>query len=138
MIQHFLQRIHRRRRINHHTRQAIVALDEMQRAVQVPASFLMHRNPIRPRLGKRRNKLVRILDHQVAVERQLRHLAQRLHHRRPNRQVRHEMPIHNIHMDDRRATFLRRAHLFAQTGKVRRKNRRCQLNQSGLLEPELS
>ena len=32
-------------------------------------------------------------------------------------------------MDDARATFLGSAHLFAQTGKVRGKNRRCQLNQ---------
>ena len=44
-------------------------------------------------------------------------------------EVGHKMPIHNIHMDDARATFLRGAHLFAQTGKVRGKNRRCQLDQ---------
>src|SRR5580700_8816354 len=40
------------------------------------------------------------------------------------------MAIHNIHVDDTRATFPRSAHLLTKTGKVRRKNRRCQLNQS--------
>jgi hypothetical protein len=48
-----------------------VAFDQMQRTIQVPASFLMHGNPISPGVGKLRNKLVRIFDHQVAVERQL-------------------------------------------------------------------
>src|SRR5271170_6145770 len=46
------------------------------------------------------------------------------------------MPIHNIHVDDTSPTFPRGAHLLAQTGKVRRKNRRCQLNQCGLFKPE--
>jgi hypothetical protein len=45
------------------------------------------------------------------------------------------MPVHNVHMDDARATFPRGAHLLTQTGKVCRKNRRCQLNQSSFLEP---
>ena len=50
--------------------------DVRQRAVQVPASLVVHAHPVRPRIGKRGNKLVGILDHQVAVQRQLRGLAQ--------------------------------------------------------------
>ena len=58
-----------------------------------------------------------------------RHLAQRLHHWRPNRKIGNEMPIHNVHMDDTPPAFTRGTHLLPKTGKVRRKNRRCQLNQ---------
>ena len=106
-----------------------MTLDQMQGAVQMPAGFLMHRNPVRARVGKRRNKFVRILDHQVAVERQLRRLAQRLHHRRTQCKVRDKVPIHNIHMDDTSSAFARGAHLLAQPGKISRKNRRCQFDQ---------
>ena len=48
------------------------------------------------------------------------------------------MPVHNIDMDDTSPALARGAHLLAKTGKVSRKNRRCQLDQLGLLEPELS
>jgi hypothetical protein len=95
----------------------------------VRASFLMHRDPIRARLGKCRNELVRILDHQMAIQRQIGHAPQRLYDWRPDSEIRDEMPIHNVHMDDTRATFPRSAHLLTQTGKVCCKNRRCQLDQ---------
>ena len=72
----------------------------MQCPVQVPHSFLVHRNPIGARIGESRNIFVRILDHQVAIERQRRDLAQRLHHRRPDREIGHEMSIHDVDVDD--------------------------------------
>jgi hypothetical protein len=40
-------------------------------------------------------------------------------------------------VDDTSATFTRGAHLLTETGKVSRKNRRCQLDQRGLVEPDL-
>ena len=47
-VEHFRERLDRGRRIDHHARQAIVALDQVQRPVQMAASFLMHRDPVRP------------------------------------------------------------------------------------------
>ena len=76
--QHFDQRIHRRRRIDDHPRQHPMLLNQLQRPVQMPADLLLHAQHVRARLGKRRNKRVGILDHQVAVQRQLRDRAQRL------------------------------------------------------------
>ena len=76
---------------------------------------------------------IRILDHQVAIQRQLRHRPHRLHHRRPKRDIRHKVPIHHIHMDDRPAAPLRPRDLIRQVRKVRRQNRKCQFNQSARL-----
>jgi len=66
----------------------------------------------------------------VTIERQLRDLAQRLDHRRTDREIRDEMPVHNVHVDDTGAAFARGAHLLAKTGKVSRKNRWCQFDQA--------
>ena len=92
----------------------------MQSAVQVPASFLVNRNPISPGFGEVRNELVWILNHEVAVERQLCGLAQRTHHRRSDGQVGNEMSVHNIDMDDTSSAFARGAHFLRQTCKVSR------------------
>src|SRR5260370_28994554 len=73
----------------------------------------------------------------MAIQRQLRNFAQRLYHGRPNGEIRNEVPVHNVHVDDTSATVTRGAHLLPETGKVRRKNRRCQFDQCGLLEPEI-
>jgi len=71
----------------------------MQRAIEVHASFLVHRNPTRARLCKRRNEIVRILDHQMAIERHFRDLSQRSYDRRSHRDVGHEVSIHDIDVD---------------------------------------
>src|SRR5208283_2123465 len=110
----------------------------MQRAVQVPDGLLVHRNPIGPCFGKCRNEFVGILDHQMTIERRLGNLPQRLHYRRTEGEIGDEMSIHNVDMDDAGATFLGGAYLLAETGEVRRKNRRCKLNQTESLKPGLS
>ena len=111
--------------------QAIVALDQMQGAIQMYAGFLVHGNPVGAGRGKLGNELVRILDHQVAIERQLGHLAQGLHQRRSHGQVGHEMTVHDIHMDDCAAARGSVAHLVRQMGEVSRQNRGCEFNQPG-------
>src|SRR5579864_8940851 len=46
------------------------------------------------------------------------------------------MPVHDVYMDDTAAAFRRGAHLLTEAGKIRRKNRRCQLDQNLVsLEP---
>ena len=103
----------------------------MQSSVQMAAGFLMNGDPICTCIGKYRNKLVRILDHQVAIKWQLVTLRSDFTTGRPDRQVGHEMPIHDVHMNDGRATVACRAHLLAQPGEIRRKDGRCQFDQTG-------
>src|ERR1700722_10269367 len=128
-IEHLGEHIHRSGWIDHNACQAIMALDQVQGAVQMTACLLMNRDPIGPRFRKSRNEFVGILDHQMAIERQLRNLAQRFDDRRPYGEIRDEMAVHDVDVYDTGSALASGAHLFAKTGKVRRKNRGCQLNQ---------
>ncbi len=94
--------------------------DQLQRAVQVPASLVVHAHPVGPRIGKGRNELVGILDHQVAVERQLRRLAQAGDDRRSDGDVGHEVAVHDVDMDHRAAAALRRGNLVREVCKISR------------------
>ena len=109
--------------------------DMRQRPVQVPANIVMHAYPVRPCIGKSGDKLVRILDHQVAVERQLRRLAQARHHRRSDRDIGHEMPVHDVDVDHRTAATLRRGNLVRKVRKICRQDRWKQLNHACLKHP---
>ena len=75
------------------------------------AGLLVHADPIGPGIGKGGNVLVRVLDHQVAIERQPRRFAQAFYQRRAKGDVGHKMPVHHIHMDCRSAAPLRGCNL---------------------------
>ena len=120
MIQHLAQRLHRRRRIQDHADLHAVAANQVQRAVQVTAHFLMHRNPVGAGVGERRNVLVRILDHQMTIERNIHRFAQRCNHRRPDRDIGHKVAVHDIHMEQGGATSHRLVGILGQTGEIGR------------------
>ncbi len=88
----------------------------------MPAGLVMHAHPVRPRIGQRGNKFVRILDHQMAIEGELRHLPHRRHHRRTKGDIGHEMAIHHIQMDDGSTTALGGLDLVSQMREVGGKN----------------
>ena len=73
----------------------------------------------------------------MTIERQIGHLAERLHHRRADREIGDELSIHDVHVEDTGPTFGRGAYLLTQTGKVRGKNRRCQFNQDEALKTRM-
>jgi hypothetical protein len=69
-------------------------------------------------LGKLFEKKVRVRNHQVRLQRQAGDRPQRLYDHRAHRNVGHEVPIHDIHMDPVGPRLLRLFHLLTQTGKV--------------------
>jgi len=52
-----------------------VGSNELERAIEMDARFLMHRDPVDAGLGKRWDELVGAFDHEVAIERDLGDLA---------------------------------------------------------------
>src|SRR6202021_2850425 len=54
-----------------------------------------------------------------------------------NSEIRNEVPVHNIDVDDTPPTLARGAYLLTETGKISRKNRRRQLDQRCLAETGL-
>jgi hypothetical protein len=87
--------------------------------VQMAAGLVVDAHPVGPGLGKGGDELVRVLDHQVAVERQMGHLAQALDHHWPNGDVGHKMAVHHIHVDDGSAAPAGRGDLIRQMGEIR-------------------
>src|SRR5947207_13939091 len=99
-----------------------MTLDQVQRAIQMNARLLMHRNPIRPSFTEFWNKLVGIFDHQVTVERQFSSFAQRSNDRRANSKIRHEVTGHDIEVDHRTGPHGVAADLLRTAGEARRYN----------------
>ena len=64
-----------RGRIQNHPRLHPMMRNEFQRPVQMPASFIVDADPVRARFRESRDVLVRIFDHQMTIERQLRGFA---------------------------------------------------------------
>src|SRR5579883_117120 len=128
-VQNLGQGIDRSRRINDHSDLTSMIAYMLQRAIQMPCGFLVDRNPVRTSIGKGRNELVRVFDHQVAIERQIRVLADRSHHWRANREIRDKMAVHHIQVHGRGSALGCRLNLVRKTGEVGRQNRRSKLDQ---------
>ncbi len=82
------------------------------------ASFLVNGYPICTGVNKRRDELVRILDHQVHIQRHRDCFFQRADHRRADGDVRHKMAIHHINVQELRPALDGRARVIAQTGEI--------------------
>ncbi len=126
-VQHIVKRMNRSRGIDHHSRLAAVGGDQMQRAVQMNARLLMDRNPIGAGFGKGRNVVVGILDHQVAVQRNLRRLPKAGDHGRADGYIGNEVAVHDVHVQQSAAAFDGRLRIGAEPREVRRENRRREL-----------
>jgi len=71
--------------------------------MQVRHGFHMDRDHVRARFHERRDVAVRFLDHQVHIERPGRDVPDRPDDRRPDRDVRHEVPVHHVDVNEIRA-----------------------------------
>src|SRR5208337_1346741 len=90
----------------------------------------MHRDPVRSRLRKFRDVLVGVLYHQMAVERKPGCPTQTFNHWRPDRQIGHKMPVHDVNMDHAAATRRSPLHLVRQVGEIGREYRGCKFDQN--------
>src|SRR5215510_14997711 len=96
-------------------------------AMQVPAGFDMHRQIIAPCLDKRWQEHVRLLDHEVDIERQIRHCVEGFDDRRPDGEIGHKVPVHDINVNQVSASGFDPADLFSQAGKISGEDRWCDL-----------
>ena len=75
-VQHFAQSLNRRRGVNYDARKHVVASNQVQRPVQMYAGFLVYGNPIGSCIREVGDVLIRIFDHQVAIQRQISGISQ--------------------------------------------------------------
>ncbi len=98
--------------------------DRLQRAVHVRTGLDMHGDDVGAGFGEGIQIGIARRDHQMHVEALLADRADRLHHARADRDVGHEMAVHDIDMDPVGAGGLDATDFVTQFGEVGRKNRR--------------
>ena len=93
--------------------------DALNRAVQVGTGFRMYRQIIGSGLGKVGNDGVRVRDHEMDVEWESSHFVKRFDNGRTDREVRHEMPVHHVHVQQVGSRGFHRGDFIGQVRKVR-------------------
>ena len=94
-------------------------LDEILRLVRLDVDG----QHVRALVAKARGETPRRLDHQVDVEKQVRALAQALYDREAQRDVRHELAVHDVYMQPIRPCGGNLVDLAAELCKVGREDR---------------
>src|SRR5580704_14703915 len=97
--------------------------DVLHRAMQVDIVFPMHEKRIRSGLDEFLNKQIRIRDHQVRFQRQIRHSPYRSDNRGAHGDIGNKMTVHHVDVYSIGSSTLGLAYLSAESGKVRGKYR---------------
>ncbi len=71
------------------------ARSRLERAVEVNHAFDVHGEPVDAGIGESLEIAIGFRDHEMRLERKARHPTERSHHDGADREVRHEVPIHD-------------------------------------------
>jgi len=134
-VEDFLEGVYGCSGVDYHGRLASVRTDEMKRAIEVDAGFLMHGNPVGAGLGEGFDEVIGIFDHQVAVERDVADgFTQRGDYRRADGDVGDEVAVHDVDVKDGAAGVDGGLGLSAELGEVGGEDGWCEFDQRMLLE----
>jgi hypothetical protein len=100
------------------------ALDEVQGAMEVHDCFRVHGYHRSASLDERLDVPVGLFDHEMHVERHLRDPLERSDHGRTDGQVRNEVAVHHVHVNQLGAAAFGRGYGGAKGGKISRQDRR--------------
>jgi hypothetical protein len=117
-----LHRLRRRAGVQRDARLHARRADRLKRAVDMRAGLHMGGQDVGPGLRVGVDIGVHGRDHQMHVHDRLHMLAERLHRRRAEGEVRHEMAVHHVHMDPIRALILDRPDLAPEIGEIGRQD----------------
>ena len=95
-------------------------LDLREVAVQMGAGFHLNGNDVSAGFGEVGNVLFRLDDHQVNIQRLLRHRTERLDDQWADGDVGHEAAVHDVDMDPVSAGLIHGFHLVAETCEIGR------------------
>ncbi len=108
--------------VQDNSRQRTEVTHVLQCSMQMRTSFHVHAQNV----GAGAHEVLEVPfgfdDHQVYVDRKLRGGTDGLYHRRPDCDVGHEAPVHNVHVNPVSASHLDRADLFRETAEIGRQN----------------
>src|SRR5579864_6729582 len=87
-------------------------------------SFLVNGDHVGAGLGECLYVKLRVLDHEMHIQRQTGCLPQRRYHRNADGDIWHKMPVHHVDMQHRRSSPLDRANPFPEACEISGENRR--------------
>ena len=131
------QRRDRRRGIDRGPRPGTERLDELNRPVQVGQDLHVHGYHRGPGVDERLHETIRFLDHQVDIEGDRDHSFERTDHRDADRQVRHEVPVHDVDVNEVGPSAFGRGNLCPELREVGCENRRSDLDLHRLTSSEM-
>ena len=121
----------RGRRVEDDARLGAERLDGVHRPMEMGQHLDVHGNHRRAGLHERLDVAIGLVDHQVDVERDPGDALERADDRRPDGDVRHEMAVHDVDMNEVGAAALRRGDGVAERGEVGRQDRWGNLTVTG-------
>jgi len=92
-------------RVYDHSRLTSVGGDQMKGAIEMDAGFLVDGDPISAGFGKCQYEFVWTFNHEMTIERNSRDFAKRSYDGGADRDVRDEMTIHNVHVENGGSPF---------------------------------
>ena len=122
--QHVADRRHRRRWVERDAGPGAQMPDVRERPVQVREHLGVDGDHGRSGGDERLQVAVRLGNHEVHVERQLRDALERRDDQRADGDVRHEVPVHHVHVDEVGAARFDPRDVVAQLSEIRGENRR--------------
>ena len=129
--QHPFDGTDRSRRVERDARFGPGIFDLVQQPMQVIRRFGMDRDDIAAEFGKLHDELLRVLDHQMCVERHIGNRAQRFDQRRAEGDIRHKMTVHNIDVDVVGAGFSEIGRRLSEGPEICGQNGRCDFDCHG-------
>ena len=102
--------------------------DIFQRALEMVADLDVNRDPSHRSSNEIVDEIVGIGNHQVRIEGDLRMRCDGAHHGGAKGEVGHEVPVHDVEVQQFRTSPLDLGHLVREARKIGRKKRRCQSN----------
>ena len=125
-----LERGRGRPRVDHHASLCTELANERDRAIQMPDGFDVDGHHAGARGDELLDVAIRVLDHQVHVERPCGDASDRAHHRRTDRDVRDEVPVHHVDVNQVRAATFGRRDIASERCEVGGQNRRRNLDRA--------
>jgi hypothetical protein len=101
----FIESVDRCGWVYDHSGLASVRCNQMKGAIEMYAGFLVDRDPISASSGEYGDEFVRPFNHEMTIERDFRDFAKRSYDGGPDRDVRDEMTIHNVHVENGGSPF---------------------------------
>jgi hypothetical protein len=117
-------------RVYNYSGLASVRCDQKKDAIEMDAGFLVDGDPISAGFGKCGYELVRPFNHEMTIERNFRDFAKRSNDGGPDRDVRHEMTIHHIHVENGGSPFDSGLGFRAEASEVSRQDGGSELESS--------